>query len=266
MVSSMLSDMINGLVIGVSMLIPGVSGGTVALICGIYYKLIVAVDTFFEKPRENIKFLASVAIGGVIGILAFSKLILFVYNTYKTPMVYLFMGSVLGSIPLLCKSAGIKRLNLKAIIYPMLGLLVVLLLECIPKDTFVINADGLAEYLVIFLVGIVLATALVLPGISFSYMLLILGLYEQTLRAVETVNIAYLFSMGLGVLVGVFLTAKVIRIILRKYPKQTYLVIIGFVIASLKDVFPGLPSGNELLISALLLFGSFYAIFKVSNK
>jgi len=140
------------------------------------------------------------------------------------------------------------------------------LLECIPKDLFVINADGLVEYLVLFLIGIVLATALVLPGISFSYMLLILGLYEQTLMAIETVNIIFLFSMGMGVLIGIFLTAKVIRIILRKYPKQTYLVIIGFVIASLKDVFPGLPNGNELFISTLLLLGSFYTIYKISNK
>lgn len=262
----MLSDMINGLIIGVSMLIPGVSGGTVALICGIYYKLITSVDTFFEKPKENIKFLSSVAIGGIIGVLAFSKLILFVYNTYKTPMVYLFMGAVIGSIPLLCRSAGAKKINLKTILYPILGLAFVLLLEYIPKDMFVINADGLAEYLVIFLVGIVLATALVLPGISFSYMLLILGLYEQTLMAIETVNIIFIMSMGMGVLVGIFLTAKVIRIILRKYPKQTYLVIVGFVIASIKDVFPGIPTGEELLISTILLFGSFYTIYKISNK
>lgn len=262
----MLSDMINGLIIGVSMLIPGVSGGTVALICGIYYKLIAAVDTFFEKPKENFKFLLSVAMGGVIGILVFSKLILLTYNTYKTPMVYLFMGAVLGSIPLLIKSAGVKKIDLKTIIYPLLGIAIVLLLECIPKDLFIINADGLAEYIVIFLIGIVLATALVLPGISFSYMLLILGLYEQTLGAIETVNIVFLFAMGTGVLLGIFLTAKIIRIILRKYPKQTYLVIIGFVIASIKDVFPGIPYGTELLVSTLLLLGSFYTIYKISNK
>ena len=258
--------MINGLIIGVSMLIPGVSGGTVALICGIYYKLIAAVDTFFEKPKENFKFLLSVAMGGIIGILVFSKLILLTYNTYKTPMVYLFMGAVLGSIPLLIKSAGVKKIDLKTITYPLLGIAIVLLLECLPKDLFIINADGLAEYIVIFLIGIVLATALVLPGISFSYMLLILGLYEQTLGAIETVNIVFLFAMGTGVLLGIFLTAKIIRIILRKYPKQTYLVIIGFVIASIKDVFPGIPYGTELLVSALLLLGSFYTIYKISNK
>jgi len=248
------------------MLIPGVSGGTVAIICGIYYKLITAVDTFFKEPKENIKFLVAVAVGGGIGVLGFSKLILFVYNTYKVPMVYLFMGAVLGSVPLLCKCAGVKKLNLKTIIYPVLGIVFVLLLECIPKDLFVINVDGLFEYMVIFFVGIILATALVLPGISFSYMLLILGLYEQTLMAIENFQFLFIFAMGTGVLLGIFLTAKVIRIILRKYPKQTYLVIVGFVKASLKDVFPGLPTGEELLISTILLFGSFYTIYKLSNK
>lgn len=262
----MLIDMLKGLVIGASMLIPGVSGGTVAIICGIYYKLIAGIDTFFKNPKENIRFLASVAIGGAVGVLAFSKLILLVYNSYKVPMLYLFMGAVLGSIPLLYRCAEIKKFNFKILIYPILGISFVLLLECIPKDLFVLNANSLFEYMIVFLVGIVLATALVLPGISFSYMLLILGLFEQTLSAIENVNVLFLGSMGMGVLIGIFLTAKVIRFILRKYPMQTYLVIIGFVIASLKDVFPGIPTGNELLLSTLLLFGSFYGIYKVSNR
>jgi len=255
-----------GLIIGVSMLIPGVSGGTTALICGIYYKLIVAVDSFFEQPKENLKLLLSVATGGVIGILAFSKIILVTYNTYKIPMLYLFIGAVLGSVPLLIKSAGVKKINLKTFIYPLLGIIIVILLELVPKDLFVINADGILEYFILFFVGIILATALVLPGISFTYMLLILGLYEQTLSAIENFNITFLFSMGTGVILGIFLTAKVIRIILREYPKQTYLVIIGFVIASLRDVFPGIPTGSELIVSIILLFVSFYIIYRISDK
>lgn len=262
----MLSNAINGLIIGVSMLIPGVSGGTTALICGIYYKLIAAVDSFFENPKENFKLLLSVAVGGIIGVLAFSKLILITYNAYKVPMLYLFMGAVLGSIPLLIKSSGVKEVNLKTLAYPLMGIIAVLLLELIPKDLFVIDAEGYLEYIILFAVGIFLATALILPGISFTYMLLILGLYEQTLMAIEKLDISFLFSMGAGIIVGIFLTAKIIRIILRKYPRQTYLVIVGFVIASLRDVFPGVPTGSELIISIALLLGSFYTIYKVSDK
>lgn len=262
----MLSNMLKGLIIGISMLIPGVSGGTTALMCGIYYKLITAIDCFFEKPKENLKFLLSVMIGGLVGVVAFSKIILITYNTYKIPMLYLFMGAVLGSIPLLIKSSGIKKINLKIFIYPLLGIIIVLLLRFIPKDLFVINADGILEYFVLFFIGIFLATALILPGISFTYMLLILGLYEQTLGAIESFNIPFIFAMGTGVILGIFLTAKIIRIILRKYPKQTYLVIVGFVLGSLKDVYPGIPVGTELIISIVLLFGSFYTILKISNK
>lgn len=262
----MLSNAINGLIIGVSMLIPGVSGGTTALMCGIYYKLITAVDCFFDKSKENFKFLLSVVIGGLVGVLAFSKIILITYNTYKIPMLYLFMGAVLGSIPLLIKSAGVKIINLKTFLYPLLGIIIVLLLELIPKDLFVIETVGYLKYFILFFLGIILATALILPGISFTYILLVLGLYEQTLGAIESFNITFLLAMGTGVILGVYLTAKIIRIILRKYPKQTYLVIVGFVIASLKDVFPGIPTGNELIISIILLLGSFYTIYKISNK
>lgn len=262
----MLSNAIRGLIIGVSMLIPGVSGGTTALMCGIYYKLIAAVDCFFHNPKENLKFLLTVVIGGAVGVLAFSKIILITYNAYKIPMLYLFIGAVIGSIPLLIKSSGIKKLNLKTILYPLLGIIVVLMIELIPKDLFIIDTDGFLKYFILFLVGIVLATALILPGISFTYMLLVLGLYEQTLIAIESFNVHFLIAMGIGIILGIFLTAKIIRIILRKYPKQTYLVIVGFVIASIKDVFPGIPSGTELIISLILLFGSFYTIYKISNK
>lgn len=262
----MLSNAISGLIIGVSMLIPGVSGGTTALMCGIYYKLIAAVDSFFNKPKENFKFLLSVVIGGIVGVLAFSKIILITYNTYKIPMLYLFIGAVLGSIPLLIKSAGVKKINVKTFLYPFFGIIVVLLLELIPKDLFIIDTVGFLKYFILFLLGIILATALILPGISFTYILLVLGLYEQTLGAIESFNITFLLSMGTGVILGVYLTAKIIRIVLRNYPKQTYLVIVGFVIASLKDVFPGIPTGNELIVSVILLLGSFYTIYKISNK
>lgn len=262
----MLTNAIKGLVIGVSMLIPGVSGGTTALICGIYYQLIAAVDSFFEKPKENFKFLLSVALGGVVGVLAFSKLILITYNTYKIPMLYLFMGAVLGSIPLLIKTAGVKKIQLKTFIGPIVGILIVFLIEIVPKDLFIINANGMAEYCILFIVGIILATALILPGISFTYILLVLGLYEQTLIAIESFNIPFLLALATGIIIGIFLTAKIIRFILRKFPKQTYLVIIGFVLASLKDVFPGIPTGSELIISIALLVGSFYTIYRISAK
>ncbi len=262
----MLSNLIKGIIIAVSMLIPGVSGGTTALMCGIYYKLIDAIDSFFENPKENLRLLLSVAIGGIIGILVFSKIIHLTYSTFRIPMLYLFMGAVLGSIPLLVKSSGVRKINYKTCIYPIIGVLVVILLGIIPKDLFVINANGLFEYFMIFFIGIFLATALVLPGISFTYMLLILGLYEQTLAAIENFNITFLFAMGTGVILGVFLTVKVIRIILRKYPQQTYLVIIGFVLASLRDVFPGIPNGSVLIVSIILFLLSFFTIYKVSDK
>ncbi|QSX04703.1 DUF368 domain-containing protein [Sedimentibacter sp. zth1] len=262
----MLSDMIKGLIIGVSMLIPGVSGGTVAIIFGIYYKLIIAVDTFLEDPKKNIKILASVAIGGVIGVLAFSKPVLLIYNTYKIPMLYLFMGAVLGSVPLLFKSAGIKKVKPKMFVYPIIGLLCVILVEQIPKDMFSVETEGLLGYAILFLVSIFLAIPLILPGISFSYMLLILGLYEPTLMAIHTLQIQFLLPMCLGIIIGIFITAKIIRFVLKKYPLQTYLVIIGFVLASLKYIYPGTSTGNELLISILSLLVGFFIIYKFSEN
>lgn len=262
----MITETIKGLIIGVSMLIPGVSGGTVAIICGIYYELIEAVDTFFKDIKKNILILVSVALGGAIGVLLFSNLILEVYETYQVPMLYFFIGAVLGSVPLLFKTAGIKKVKLKTFIYPLIGILCILLLDAIPKNILDVEAEGVLGYIILFIISIFLATPLVLPGISFSYMLLILGLYEKTLTAIHTLNLLYLIPMCLGILIGIFITARIIRLVLRKYPSQTYLVIIGFVLASIKDIFPGVPQQGELIISLLLMIISFTAIYKISEK
>lgn len=248
------------------MLIPGVSGGTVALMCGIYYKLIISVDTFFEKPNENMKFLMSVALGGILGVLLFSRLILAAYNTFMVPMIYMFIGAVLGSIPLLIKSSGIKKLEPSILIYPIIGIACVFLIEQIPKGILSVETEGFVGYIALFIAGVFLSTPLVLPGISFSYMLLILGIFEPTLIAINTINLKYLIPLCLGILIGTFITAKIIRLILKKYHVQTYMVIIGFVISSLKDIYPGFPQGNDMFISLILMIVSFALVYKFSEK
>ena len=124
---------------------------------------------------------------------------------------------------------------------------------------------NIIEYIYIILAGIILSVALVLPGISVSYMLLILGIYESTLLALENMEIMFLFMLVLGIGLGVVLSTKILESAMKNHPKGTYLLIIGFVLFSLREIFPGLPKGFDILSCMLTFLTGFGVIFLLSR-
>ena len=107
--SNILLNMLKGLFVGGSMLIPGVSGGSMAMILGIYDKLITSVSSFFKHKKQSMIILGTFVLGAGIGILLFAKPLLYLTDTFTFPMMYLFMGAVVGSIPMIYKKADIKK-------------------------------------------------------------------------------------------------------------------------------------------------------------
>lgn len=120
--------------------------------------------------------------------------------------------------------------------------------------------------MVLVVAGIVLAIALVLPGISVSYMLLIMGLYEQTLEAISNVNIAFLAPLFGGVFLGILLTTKLLSLLMEKYPEKIYLIILGFVGGALIQAFPGVPVRVEWIVCVILMALGFFLIWMLSKK
>lgn len=259
-------NVVKGAAIGASLLVPGVSGGTMAIILGIYDKLIAAVGNLFKEPKKNLLLLGTVSLGGIAGVLLFAKLLLYVTTTYEMPMMFLFLGAVVGSLPMLFGKAQIRRFSPKVLLYPAIGLALVLSLELLPPDLLQIELGrNPLSYLVLVVAGIILAVALVLPGISVSYMLLIMGIYQQTLTAIEQLNLPFLFILGISVLIGVFLTTKLLERAMTRRSQETFLLIIGFVIGSLRDVFPGFPSGWEIPLCLATFCAGFGAILFLSR-
>ena len=255
-----------GVVIGASMMLPGVSGGTMAIILGIYDRLIHAIGDIFQDFRANFLFLFQFAMGGMLGILFLARLMDRLLGLAYIPMMYFFGGAVLGSIPLLAKKAGVGGGNTplwKIAAFIGAGLGGALLLEFLPNDQ-IGTAQGMALYIQLFIVGAVVSVALVLPGISTSYMLLVLGIYEPTIYAINTVDIPFIAVLGGGLLVGTFAITKLLAAVMERYPKQTYLAIIGFVLAALKDVYPGVPVGSDLIWSAAALVAGGAAVLWLS--
>lgn len=261
-----LINIFKGIGVGASMLLPGVSGGTMAIMLNIYDELIYAVGSFMKEKRKNFVFLGTFSLGGLLGVFLFSKPILYLTTTFKMPMMFLFMGAIIASFPTLFKKANIKKIQPYHLLYPLIGILIVLVIALLPKDLFAVQShESIFGFLLLIFAGVLCAIALVLPGISLSYVLLLFGMYESTMTAIQQLNIMYLLPIALGGVIGTIATTKVLENAMEKHSQATYLIIIGFLVSSIFDVFPGVPQGIEWIICPIFFCIGYMLIFLVSK-
>lgn len=264
-----LIHIIKGVVIGIATLVPGVSGGTMAIILGVYDDIIHSISSFFKDIKNNLIFLGTVGIGAVIGLLAFSRLMELALLYFKFPMVYLFIGVIIGGIPVLFKKASAEAIKAKDWIFFTIGLAIILIMS-LYNGTIVnlANSTGVLQFVFLFFAGIIIAVALILPGLSTSFMLLAIGLYEITLNAITTRNLSYLIPLGLGAAAGILGTTRALENCMKNKPKQTYLLILGFVTGSIADIVleTGLPTGLNIILSIATLILGIVVIRMLSAK
>ena len=240
---------IKGFIMGIGNIIPGVSGGTLALTLGIYEKFIEAISHFFDKLKENIKFLVPIFLGIGLSLLTMSNVITEAFDHYPVPTAFLFMGLVIGGIPMLSnkvkKSKERKQVSSYIIALITFALVIVLafsdqLFGSGLSDVTLKNLD-LTGYILLFLVGVVAAATMVIPGVSGSLVLMLLGYYLPVVNTIKDLthfnnivdNCLILIPFGLGVVIGIVVIAKIIEWLLKKYEAKTYFGVLGFIIASI---------------------------------
>jgi len=230
--------MLKGFVIGSSMSVPGVSGGTMAILLGIYDKLIGAISNFLKDIKGNIIFLMKFCIGAGVGICSLAFVIKWLLFKFPFTVSFFFLGAVIGGIPALYKKTKESPLKISSGIYFLIGLGIVISIGFISVGNFDISSgSGITHYLMLLVTGIIIALALVLPGISTSHMLLVLGMYDTMLLAITKFDIVYIGILGISTLIGIFLITKPIEWTMKRFPHQTYCMIIGFVLGSTSEIF-----------------------------
>ena len=238
---------LKGFFMGIANVIPGVSGGTIALILGIYEEFIGAINTIFKKFKENLKFLVPVFIGMGLSIITTSKIVGYSYEHYPLPTILFFVGLVFGGIPMLVRNVKGKRgsKNINNYIIALLTFALVIFMSSYElffgmgyKVDF--ESMNLFGYILLFLVGVIAAATMVIPGISGSLVLMILGYYYPVINTINGVlkndvfhNLMVLGVFGIGVVVGIVLISKLIDYLFKKYKIKTYYGVLGFVVASI---------------------------------
>ena len=266
-----LINFLKGLTIGASMTVPGVSGGAMAIILNLYDKLVDAMSNIFKDFKKNFLYILSVALGGVVGLFLFAHVIKLLLDVFQLPIIYFFMGCILGSIPLVLYKAkqgkgGKFKFNWQTFVFPLIGCAIVVGLSFLPTNgNFVFNQD-LKSYSYVLLTGITISISLVLPGLSTTFMLYVLGVYDYFINALTNFDILFLAVLAVATIIGFIVTIKVVDYLIKKFPKYVFLTILGFIIGSIYTIFPGWPTGLNILYCILMFIAGFVPLMFISLK
>lgn len=251
-------NLYRGFFMGISDLIPGVSGGTIAFILGIYDELLASISGFFSRDwKKHIGFLLPLGIGIGATLLLFSRVIEFLLKNYHAPTQFFFMGLILGVLPFIAKQAGVKK-NFKWTHFLFILLIGAALASTAfikPLDTTPITTLTATNTVGLFFAGWAGSMAMLLPGISGSFILLLLGVYSTAIGALSNFNLPIIAVIGAGVIVGFIVSSRVISYLLTNFRYITFSAIIGLIIGSVFVVYPGIPeSGTPFVMSVIAFF------------
>jgi putative membrane protein len=269
---------LKGFALGIANVIPGVSGGTIAVILGIYEKLIDILSNLKTKLKENFKYLLFLAIGLILAVGLFSNAVTFCLKNYPFATILFFIGFIIGGMPPLLNKVK-SKIDIKSVICFIIAFTVVMLMAFITPDTMNKSLDiiNIKTLIILFLIGVLGAASMVLPGISGSFVLMLIGYYEPIMNSISeftklnnlTHNILILAMFGLGVLFGIIFMAKLIKILLEKYEIPMYMGIIGFVIASAISILVSVIGSSygvlQIIIGVILMFVGIIASRMISK-
>jgi putative membrane protein len=261
-----------GIVLGATVVLPGISAGTMAVVFNAYDRLIGIITPNVKKILAAWKFWLPLAVGAIAGVFFISKIISALYENFPIPTVWFFIGVIAGSIPLVYSKArqpSSALPSLPSIICTVLALAVMIVMAIFnPGESTVLYESALPLPGMFILAGMLAAIAMVIPGISGAFLLLVIGMYRTVLQAVSDLNIPLLAPFVLGIIAGLFIGAAFIRWLLAKVPEKTYSAVLGLVAGSVILLFPGgFGEGITILFSiiSLLVGGAVSYFFSTQN-
>ncbi|HGN7241827.1 TPA: DUF368 domain-containing protein [Staphylococcus aureus] len=258
-------NILKGFAMGTSDLVPGVSGGTIALLLGIYNQFIASISGIFSRRFwPSFTFLIPIIIGMLLAMGSLSNLFNYILSQHHIPTMFFFGGLIIGIVPYLLKISNYKTsFTTKHYMMVIAGIAILIVITLMNNgdkhagETLTLSTSLIIKY---FIAGMCASSAMLLPGISGSFMLLVFGVYGTVMLAISEVvklnfaGLPILLAVGFGVLAGFIISSKIIQYFLTHHKLMTFALIIGFVVGSLFAVFPGLPTNIVMWFVSLVVF------------
>ncbi|CAC6782726.1 membrane protein [Staphylococcus aureus] len=259
------TNILKGFAMGTSDLVPGVSGGTIALLLGIYNQFIASISGIFSRRFwPSFTFLIPIIIGMLLAMGSLSNLFNYLLSQHHIPTMFFFGGLIIGIVPYLLKISNYKTsFTTKHYMMVIAGIAILIVITLMNNgdkhagETLTLSTGLIIKY---FIAGMCASSAMLLPGISGSFMLLVFGVYGTVMLAISEVvklnftGLPILLAVGFGVLAGFIISSKIIQYFLTHHKLMTFALIIGFVVGSLFAVFPGLPTNIVMWFVSLVVF------------
>ncbi len=255
--------LLSGLIIGVASITPGLSGGILAIALGLYAPALDAVTKLRKDFKNSFLFLMPLAIGAAIGLLVFGIIMKPLLENFETSIIYLFMGLVIGSMPSVIKKASCNGFRVSFLI-PFLLTFAIGMILAGTVDSNIKNAEPTPFILLIS--GGVLSLGMVVPGISSSFLLLEMGVYEKIIDALLSFDIYFIFWVALGFIIVSLATVKLINSAFKRFHGYAYFAALGFLLSSMIAVFPGLRTGWYLITDVFLVIIGAAAVYCFMKK
>ena len=252
--------MLKGAIIGIAAILPGASGGVIAVSLGVYRPVIDAVVGFFHAIKRNTLFLLPLGIGGVIGLFATSRLVEWLIANWKMPVMYALIGMVLGGVPSFMVEANQHGFKKRYLLGTAFGIALILLFAAGDR----LLTDGQAWPFTMWtaaLAGVLIALGTVIPGISTSFILMYMGLYEPLLSALNRFDIPVMACVAVGAGATVLATIAFVKRMFDRHHGYAYYTVLGLLAGSIVLIFPGFSWSWIQVLCVALFAGGFAATY-----
>lgn len=266
-----MKNFLKGIIGGIGNIVPGLSGSALLVILGVYGNCIDAISNIFKDFKKSIKYLIPIGLGILLGTFIFSNIIEFFLHKFPLGISIVFVGLLIGTLPTLFKEATKKGFKWQYLISFLIAFTLGIILLFFKENNIIFNIEyDMIGILKLISIGLVLACATIIPGISATVLLSMIGMYGIYLNAINTLNIKILIPIVFGLAIGSFILSKIINYLLKKQYGYTFFAIVGFTIATIPALFNqklvlNLESIISTIISILCGYLAYY-ILKKANK
>lgn len=237
--------------------------GVFCVAFGLYEKLIDSFLHFFKNIKKNTTFLLPIILGALVSIFLFSNFLQTAFNNFYAITSYAFIGLILGSVPIVFKQAKVSKITFSHIMCLVLSFVFSIYLIVLEKNAIYSLSSFSNSYLI--LAGVLMSAGIVIPGVSKTVILMMLGIYSSYLSAISTLNFSILLPLCVGLILGGVIFIFIINFLFSHFKSYTYFLILGFVLGSVLVIFPGFSLSFENMLGILVAGLCFFLTYKLGK-
>ena len=257
-----IQEIIKRIIVGIAKIIPGLSGAVILISFNLYDRAIQALTNFFDNPKKNFFFLLNLSMGIIIGIVLFSKIISYFLTKYYLYTTMFFLGLIIGGIPTILKETSKKK---RFIFLSIISFILMLIPSLTTTTNNYIIKNNFIDIIIFFTAGLLEAAGTVLPGISSTALLMLIGVYDNYIITLSNIlnitqlieNLYFLIPFSIGMLLGIIAITILVNYLFKLYRKETFSIILGISLATIISLIirlaPYIIDSYQLILSSILL-------------